>query len=123
MYDNENTKIINLEDQDNGLRNQSKGEVYELLITINEKLDKSQRLVDKGEELIQKLLSIISHKDELIKNLESENITLNQVKAGDKQLINKLVGDIERLNQDIEWYKKTYEKRSFFGLLRERFKR
>lgn len=120
MYNNENTKIIKLEDQHADLPAQLNEEVIGLLTMINEKIDKSQSLVDKGEVLIQKLLDMISQKDELIKNLENENQVLNQAKLGDKQLINKLIGDMERLNQDIDWYKKTYEKRSLIGTFKQK---
>lgn len=43
-----------------------------------------------------------------------------QVAEGKKQLIDKLLGDIARLQQDVEWYKKTYEERSFLGTIREK---
>jgi len=43
---------------------------------------------------------------------------------GNRQLINKLLGDLSKLQNDVEWYKRTYEQRSFLGTLREKiFKR
>ena len=41
---------------------------------------------------------------------------------GNRQLINKLLNDLERMKQDIEWYKRTYEKRTLFGVIKERLK-
>jgi hypothetical protein len=42
---------------------------------------------------------------------------------GTKQLINKLLEDIRRYQNDIEWYKRTYERRSLLGTLKEKLKR
>ena len=43
---------------------------------------------------------------------------------GNTQLINKLLGELSKLQNDIEWYKWTYEKRSLLGTIREKiFKR
>ena len=39
---------------------------------------------------------------------------------GNSQLINKLLGELSKLQNDIEWYKLTYEKRSFLGTIREK---
>jgi hypothetical protein len=42
---------------------------------------------------------------------------------GNKQLLNKLLNDISRLHTDVEWYKRTYEQRSFLGTIKEKLKR
>jgi peptidoglycan hydrolase CwlO-like protein len=41
---------------------------------------------------------------------------------GSKQLINKLLGDIRNYQNDIEWYKRTYEKRSLLGILKQKLR-
>ena len=43
-----------------------------------------------------------------------------QLNEGNKQLINKLLGDISKLQNDVEWYKRTYEKRSFLGTIKQK---
>ncbi|AEW01789.1 hypothetical protein A4D02_07235 [Niastella koreensis] len=68
--------------------------------------------------------------DELKKQLQQKNIAISMFEAntrefqetaeGNRQLINKLLGDISRLQNDIDWYKRTYEKRSLLGVLREK---
>jgi len=52
---------------------------------------------------------------------EANTRAFQETAAGNRQLINKLLGDISRLQNDIDWYKRTYEKRSLLGLLREKF--
>jgi len=39
---------------------------------------------------------------------------------GSRQLVNKLLNDIERMQQDISWYKRTFENRSFMGTIKEK---
>ena len=68
--------------------------------------------------------------EELKKQLQQKNIAISMFEAntrefqetaeGNRQLINKLLGDISRLQNDIDWYKRTYEKRSLLGVLREK---
>jgi peptidoglycan hydrolase CwlO-like protein len=39
---------------------------------------------------------------------------------GNKQLIDKLLGELSKLQNDIDWYKRTYEQRTLLGTLREK---
>lgn len=79
-----------------------------------------QRTIEFQEEQIRRSVKIIEEKDNhLHKISEKMNETLRH-NEGNKQLINKLLGDIEKLNQDIEWYKRTYEKRSLLGTIKEK---
>src|ERR1700712_4958022 len=59
-------------------------------------------------------------KDREIAMLRQELSNAQSAAEGNKQLFNKLLGDLARLNNDIEWYKKTYEQRSFLGTVREK---
>lgn len=56
---------------------------------------------------------------EIIKLRQDLTIAQTSLEAN-KQLFNKLLGDLARMNNDIEWYKKTYEQRSFLGTVREK---
>lgn len=69
---------------------------------------------------IYKLTKQINKKDIEIKNLKEELINVQQLADGNKQLINKLLGDLSKSHNDIDWYKKTYQKRSFLGVIREK---
>ena len=68
---------------------------------------------------------------ELLKtSLKEKAVEINSIKEklrqgldlaeGNRQLINKLLGEISKLQNDVEWYKRTYEKRSLFGTVREK---
>jgi len=45
------------------------------------------------------------------------NAELNE---GNKQLMDKLLGNISKLQNDVDWYKRTYEQRSVLGYFREK---
>lgn len=62
--------------------------------------------------LKDKDIEIDAIKDKLRQGLE--------LAEGNRQLINKLLGEISKLQNDVEWYKRTYEKRSLFGTVREK---
>ena len=52
--------------------------------------------------------------------LKEELDNLHYLIDGNQQLINKLLGDISKLQNDVEWYKKTYVQRSFLGTILEK---
>lgn len=82
------------------------------------------------QELINRLYGEI---DQLKLSLETARLQVSanqhqlqnslKLNEGNKQLINKLLGDISKLQNDIEWFKRTYEKRSFLGYLKEKINR
>jgi septal ring factor EnvC (AmiA/AmiB activator) len=70
---------------------------------------------------IEELKKMLQQKDTAVSMFEANTREFQESAEGNRQLINKLLGDISRLQNDIDWYKRTYEKRSFLGLLREKF--
>jgi hypothetical protein len=63
---------------------------------------------------------LLEDKNNLILQLNEKVAVCQQNAEGSRQLINKLLNDIERLQQDVEWYKRTYEKRSLLGTIKEK---
>ncbi len=94
------------------------------LNSINDKLDREiggkQKLIEEFIGKIAQLEHSLEQKNSTIAEKEEQLKDCLKQGEGNKQLINKLLGDIERLNQDIEWYKRTYEKRSFWGTMKEK---
>jgi DNA repair exonuclease SbcCD ATPase subunit len=76
--------------------------------------DLQEHVKDLKLELLQKKEQIDLYAAKL---KESE-----QLEKGKHQLIEKLLNDISRYQNDISWFKRTYEKRSFFGVLKDRLK-
>jgi septal ring factor EnvC (AmiA/AmiB activator) len=98
---------------------------------INEKLEKITRYLEQEIECKQKaieeqrieteqLKKDISHKSAVISGLKQQLDQSAQNTEGHRQLINKLLNDIEHLQNDIDWYKRTYERRSLWGVLKEK---
>ncbi len=116
----ENIKVIKLDDK----KDLNVNEIHQTLLAINNKIDEAvdsnKDHIERSDDTISNLLQLMDKKDEVIKYLETKNEELNRKVYGDKQLINKLLGDIERLNNDIVWYKRTYEKRSLLGTIKEK---
>lgn len=96
------------------------------LNNIEQKLDaeiaSKQKLFDRQEQDIQQLYKTLDEKNLIIEENKAKLERCAKETEGGRQLINKLLNDIERLQQDIEWYKRTYEHRSFLGMLKERMK-
>ena len=85
-------------------------EIRDNLIVI--KLSLENLLSETKKELFGKNLEI--------KSLKKELGNLHNLTDGNRQLINKLLTDIGKLQNDVEWYKKTYVQRSFFGTFFEK---
>ena len=101
-------------------------DIWQSLNMIENKLDAEitaqQKTINLLENEIYRLHKIIDEKTTLIAEANEKVGESMRNAEGNRQLINKLLNDIDRLQQDIEWYKRTYEKRSFPGLIKERFK-
>ena len=88
---------------------------------IQESLDKITQALDKD---IAVLKNVINNKETEIIHYKEQLENATHEMEGNRQLINKLLGDLSKLQNDVEWYKRTYEQRSFLGTLREKiFKR
>ena len=98
---------------------------------INEKLEKitryleqeiecKQKAIDEQRLEMEKLKKDISHKSAVISSLKQQLDQSAQNTEGHRQLINKLLNDIEHFQNDIDWYKRTYERRSLWGVLKEK---
>jgi phage shock protein A len=87
------------------------------LLSENEhKRERIEELIDRLKQLEEQLQKEQNEKEETEKILKDEI----RKQEGTKQLINKLLEDIRRYQNDIEWYKRTYETRSFFGTIKEK---
>jgi uncharacterized protein with von Willebrand factor type A (vWA) domain len=92
-------------------------QVYSHLLSENEyKRDRIEELIIRLKDLEAKLTEEQQEKKQLHQTLTEEN----KKQEGTKQLINKLLEDIRRYQNDIEWYKRTYETRSLIGTIKEK---
>ncbi len=83
-------------------------------------IDSRQNLIDDKDKEIAILKEMLHQKDLLINELNTKISETQRNNEGNKQLIKKLVNDMVRKQQDIEWYKRTYESRSFLGTLKQK---
>jgi hypothetical protein len=81
--------------------------------------EKKEAIKEQAAE-IEELKQLLQKKDIAIGMFEANTREFQESAEGNRQLINKLLGDISRLQNDIDWYKRTYEKRSILGVLREK---
>lgn len=100
--------------------------IYDSLKQIQKKLEDElagkQHTIEASWEEIRKLRQIMADKDQTIISLQNKILECQRNIDGNRQLINKLLNDLERMKQDIEWYKRTYEKRTLFGVIKDRLK-
>jgi|GEM_PF-901159 len=98
---------------------------------INEKLEQisrhllqeneyKQQVIEEQRLEIEKLLTELNQKTTVIAGLKEQLSQNEQHTEGHRQLVNKLLNDIEHFQNDIEWYKRTYERRSIWGVLKEK---
>lgn len=106
------------------IENLADDKVNNLLEQIDQKLDEEigfkQQTITRQESEIQKLRAVIEEKNSSLKDMSDKVAECRRQSEGNRQLINKLLTDIDRLKQDIEWYKRTYVKRSFLGTIKQK---
>src|SRR6476661_8460057 len=100
--------------------------IYHSLETIQQQLQdeiiNKQALIDSCSAEIKSLRMQLDQKDETIKKLEAVIAENQRSIEGNRQLINKLLNDLDRMQQDVEWYKRTYENRSLLGVIKDKLK-
>lgn len=87
---------------------------------IDAEITAKQNTIVRLEAEIQRVHLIVNQKNEIINQLNEKLSECIRSSEGSRQLINKLLGDMERLHQDIDWYKRTYEKRSLLGTIKQK---
>ena len=102
-------------------------DIQHSLEIMEQKLDmeilSKQTTIERQEAEIQRLHTLVEEKNRIVLETNTKLAECMRTGEGNRQLINKLLGDLDRLAQDIEWYKRTYEKRSLFGTLRQKLLR
>ena len=95
--------------------------IHERLEEIKLYLDKEigfkQTIIEEQGSQISQLKALSEEKNAAVSRLEDQLQECRQTNEGTRQLINKLLNDISNYQKDIEWYKRTYEKRSLAGTI------
>lgn len=79
-----------------------------------------QKTIEESWAEIKHLHTLIASKDKDIQELHAKLAESKRNIEGNRQLINKLLNDLTRMRQDIEWYRRTYEKRSLLGTIKQK---
>ncbi|MDB5197777.1 MAG: hypothetical protein JWP88_2148 [Flaviaesturariibacter sp.] len=79
-----------------------------------------QKTIDEKKSELSMMHFLLEEKNQTVQQLKDAMQECQKNIEGNRQLINKLVNDQARLQQDIEWYKRTYEMRSLLGTLKEK---
>src|SRR5262245_14570826 len=102
------------------------GFVLKALKNIEQRLEgelgAKQEFIEWQQVEQRRLHTEISQKNSTISDLNDKLAECRSHVEGNRQLINKLITDIDRLQQNVEWYKRTYETRSLFGVIKDKLK-
>lgn len=100
--------------------------IYRSLEDIQQKLQEEvvnkQAIIENCTAEINALRSQAELKDQVIQNLEAKILDNQRNIEGNRQLINKLLSDLDRMQQAVDWYKRTYETRSLLGVIKDKLK-
>ena len=79
-----------------------------------------QKTIELYENELHRLRSEQASRDVELKVVKQQLQEANENAEGSRQLVNKLLNDIERMQQDLSWYKRTFENRSLMGTMKEK---
>lgn len=98
--------------------------IYESLSRLNQQAEEEKEaklaLLESKDLEIQDLKLQVTKLQQTVGELNEKLEDITRTNEGNRQIIKKLINDVVRKQQDIEWYKRTYETRSFLGYLKER---
>ena len=98
-------------------------ELEYIRIFLEKEMALKQKSFEKSESNNETLKKTLEEKNNEITNLLAKLQEVQQASEGNRQIINKLLNDISHYQKDIDWYKRTYEKRSFLGVIKEKILR
>lgn len=87
---------------------------------LKEEMGSKQATMEQQQDKITALMSMIEAKNKTITELSQKLEESQRQAEGNRQMVNKLLNDIDRLQQDVGWYRRTYEKRSLLGYLKQK---
>jgi len=87
---------------------------------LEDEMESKQAVINGSWSEIRMLRETLQQKDQHIAQLEKSMGECQRTAEGNRQIINKLLNDLDRMQQDIEWYKRTYESRSLLGTIKEK---
>lgn len=87
---------------------------------VEEEVLTRQALIDRQYDEINQLRKRLADNETSLLELRSALHQCRMEGEGRQQLINKLLNDITHYINDIDWYKRTYEKRTFLGVIKEK---
>ena len=100
--------------------------VLRTLKSIDQKLETEiaakQDMIQWQQQELKRLQSEATAKSSLVAELNIKLAECRSQSEGNRQLINKLITDIDKLQQNIDWYKRTYETRSLVGVIKDKLK-
>ena len=89
---------------------------------LEEEIAAKQDTIQWQQEELKRLQAESTDKNKIISELNIKLTECRSQSEGNRQLINKLITDIDKLQQSIDWYKRTYETRSLFGVIKDKLK-
>jgi chromosome segregation ATPase len=89
----------------------------EIRVYLNKEIAFKQGIIEEQKGQITRLKTQAEGKELLVSKLEDQLQECRQTNEGTRQLINKLLNDISNYQKDIDWYKRTYVKRSIAGTI------
>ncbi|OQP61319.1 hypothetical protein A3860_06310 [Niastella vici] len=87
---------------------------------LMQEMEYKQRIIEEQRQEMVQLKKDIDQRSGVIAGLEQQLNHCARHTEGHRQLINKLLNDIEHFQNDIDWYKRTYERRSIWGVLKSK---
>jgi len=115
-----------LYDKMNGTTQDSMSVILRTLASIEQKVENdaeaNHQILKWQQAELKRLQHEVWEKNNVIADLTTKLHDCQTQSEGGRQLINKLITDIDRLQQAIEWYRKTYETRSLAGIIKDKLK-
>ena len=92
----------------------------DILMYLRTELQAKQQIIETQAAEMLRMRGVIEDKQDIIAEMQERVAEIEQKAESNRQLINKLLGDISHYQNDIEWYKRTYEKRSIWGVMKDK---
>ena len=89
-------------------------------VALQKMQEQLREILQHVERESQAKQHMIEHQRRELQQVHDRLADCRRHSEGQQQLINKLLNDISQYQLDIDWYRRTYERRTFLGVIKEK---
>ena len=97
--------------------------IKDIVQKLEDEIANKQVMIDNGRSEIHTLGNLLLEKEQHIAEMKTNLVESQRIGDSHQRIMNRLMDELGKVQQETEWYKRTYKNRSFLGMVKEKILR